>query len=67
MAIKLAWTINAKEDLEQIISYLKTEWSLNSAIVFKNKLLLRIELISKFPRIGKPSGKGANVRVFVIT
>lgn len=66
MARKIVWTKNANDDLQKIILYLKNEWSKEIAYNFEKKLLLRIDLISKFPHLGKQSIAFPEIRKIVI-
>ena len=67
MARKIIWTENAKEDLREIISYLKHEWSNQVAENFVDDCYSRIHLIAQFPYIGVASGKIKSVRRIFIT
>lgn len=67
MARRIIWTQNANNDLHQLSKYLKEEWSKEIAQNFNKKLFMRIELISKFPHLGKPSIKSPSIRKIVIT
>lgn len=67
MARRIIWTQNANNDLHQLSKYLKEEWSKEIAQNFNKKLFMRIDFISKFPHLGKPSIKSPSIRKIVIT
>lgn len=67
MARRIIWTKNANKDLQNLFEYLKEEWSMDSAKMFEKKLFFRIELISKFPNLGKPSVRSPKIRKTIIT
>lgn len=67
MARRIVWSKNATDDLQRIIQYLKREWSNEIAYKFEKKLFLRIDLISKFPKLGKQSDNLPKIRKLVIT
>jgi len=47
--MKIIWTREASDNLNEIVSYLDQEWSEDVTNSFLIKLKKRIELISKFP------------------
>lgn len=67
MAYEIEWTLNAREDLKAIISYLQDEWSEGIAENFVIECFSKIDLISKFPFIGTASEKLETVRRIQIT
>ena len=67
MAYEIIWTENAKEDFKRIIEYLQAEWSITIAENFTEKLLLKIELLTKYPFIGIASVKSPQIRSVLIT
>lgn len=67
MARQVRWTENAAEDLEQLIQYLKKEWSAESAYKFVRKLFIKIEIISHLPHAGARSEKMPEIRRILIT
>lgn len=67
MAIKIIWTKQASENLENITRYLIDSWSYDSALKFKEKLNDVVDTISTYPNIGKESEKRKNVQNYLIT
>jgi plasmid stabilization system protein ParE len=51
--VEIEWTDEAIKDFQRIINYLAQDDS-EFAIVFKENLLDKVEMLSKFPRIGRP-------------
>ena len=51
----------------RIYKYLLRKFSNKTALLFLDKVEERIELISKYPTIGKPSSKKENVRSVLLT
>ncbi len=67
MAYTIVWTENAKEDLQQIISYLKINWSDAVAEKFVETVLHKISLLETQPFIGIVSEKEKTVRKLLIS
>jgi addiction module RelE/StbE family toxin len=67
MAYTIVWTANAKEDLQQIISYLKTNWSEAVAEQFVETVLHKVCLLENQPFIGIASTKEKTVRKLLIS
>ncbi len=67
MAYEIAWTKNAKEDLNNIIDYLKVDWSLDVAENFIMEFYSKLDLISNYPAAGRSSEKVKDVRKILIT
>lgn len=67
MAYKIIWTKNAKEDLKDIVFYLKEEWSEEISEKFISNLFSKLEILSEFPLLGKASEKNINIRRILIS
>ncbi len=67
MAYTIVWTDNAKEDLQQIISYLRANWSDGVAENFVETVLHKISLLETQPFIGIVSEKEKAVRKILIS
>jgi len=67
MIFNVTWTLNAREDLKQIIQYLEKNWSTTDVDNFRDKLFQRIDILSKWPAIGRASDKDPSIRRIVIT
>lgn len=67
MAYKIVWTENARDDLKEIIFYLKQEWSAGIAEKFIIDCYSKIDLIAHFPYIGIASEKIKSVRKILVT
>ena len=55
MTFNVTWTFNAREDLKKIIQYLEENWSTSDVDNFREKLFQRINILSKWPAIGRAS------------
>ena len=62
----IQWSQQAVEDLEEILDYLKENWTENETSSFKAKLGDDIELLSKFPFLGAASKLQSDLRKFVL-
>jgi len=62
--MKVVWSAVAKENIETLRSYLLENYGDKATIEFLTKLLSAVEVISKYPEIGKQIGK--NKRAFVV-
>ena len=51
MALKVVWTPQAKQGLENVITYLEEEWTINEILQLEHNLKDFIERISKYPGI----------------
>lgn len=67
MVEEVIWLENAKKCFNSIISYLKSEWSLNTANEFHRKTFELLELIAVFPNLGFPSDKNKDLRMILVT
>lgn len=67
MAYRIIWTKNAGEDLKEIVSYLKKDWSSEVLQNFINELYSKLDVISNYPHAGKASLKEKSIRKIVIT
>ena len=65
--MKIRWTKRAQISFDQIIEFLKEEWSLNSAIKFVHKTNSFIETLKEQPKIGRPEKAKKDLRSFVLT
>ena len=64
---EIIWTDDAKNNLRDIIFYLKSSWPQNVLVEFSTLLDLKIKLLSKHPYIGFKSKKYSRFRKTVIT
>ncbi len=67
MALKVRWSPEASESFENIISYLRAEWSKKSAADFGLHVRKSLELLVAFPRAGKRDERGTEIRSLLIT
>ncbi|MBW8050687.1 MAG: type II toxin-antitoxin system RelE/ParE family toxin [Cytophagales bacterium] len=67
MACRIEWSDTAKQQYQQVIEYLKTEWSVKDAENFIERVNKIITLISRFPGIGRKSVKRKRVRKYLLT
>ena len=67
MAYRIIWTENAREDLKNIIDYLKREWSVKAAKNFIEKLDFILDILIVSPHIGMKSHKVKSVQQILIT
>ena len=62
MALKIDWTPQAENGLDDVLEYLQEEWSAKEIIALEKRILALMERISKYPKICPPTGKYPNVR-----
>ena len=62
----IRWSPQAVEDLEEILDYLKENWTEKETAAFKAKLGDDIELLTKFPFLGAISKLQIDLRKFVL-
>lgn len=62
MEKKIVLTKRFRNNTLRVCEYLQKEFSASTANRFLDKLTERIELITRYPAIGKPSAKRINVR-----
>lgn len=67
MAYTIVWTENAKEDLKQVLIYLKENWSESATNKFLDIFYQKLDFLGEFPFIGTASEKVTDVRKLVIT
>jgi plasmid stabilization system protein ParE len=67
MAKEIVWTLHAVDDLENIISYLQKEWSLQVASDFIDLITHRLEIVSLQPKIGSKTSHHSKFRKLVLT
>ncbi|WP_432419282.1 type II toxin-antitoxin system RelE/ParE family toxin [Gracilimonas sediminicola] len=52
---EILWSEKALNDLDRILEYLETQWTLTEVQNFKKILFQRIGLIGKYPKLFRPS------------
>ncbi|MGI8892644.1 MAG: type II toxin-antitoxin system RelE/ParE family toxin [Bacteroidia bacterium] len=67
MALKVSWSTEAIENLEEIVDYLEKNWSENEIKKFFIKLEKVIDLISQNPKLFKTSITQKNIRRCVLS
>jgi plasmid stabilization system protein ParE len=67
MAYEIEWAINAFNDYENIVNYLKTKWSFCIAEKFATTLEKKLETLSSQPFIGIASTTQKDIRSILIT
>jgi plasmid stabilization system protein ParE len=65
--VKILWTKAAQNSFDNIVEYLKSEWSINSAIKFVNKTIIFLDILQKHPEIGRKENVKNDMRSFVLT
>ena len=65
--MKILWTKAAQGSFDNIVDYLKNEWSINSAIKFVNKTVVFLDVLQKHPEIGRKENVKNDLRSFVLT
>lgn len=66
MAINVQWHNDALHDLTEIIDYFESEGAIQAAFDFREKLVNKIDFISKFPGAGRLTSKRRNLRYILI-
>lgn len=64
---KLKWSLQARNDLKNIIDFISSNWSDKEVREFAKKLKKRINLIAAFPAIFPKTLQKENVRRSVLT
>ena len=64
---KIQWSVRALADLENIIDYLKRNWTEREVRNFAKRLDKRLKLIAENPRLFPMTRKRVNVRKSVLT
>lgn len=64
--MEIVWNKTALTKLDQIIDYLLEEASEKAARSFYEKVIERIEMLSRYPEVGRKSKKKKTVRMFPI-
>jgi plasmid stabilization system protein ParE len=67
MGYKVFWTEEAVRNLGEIIDYLYSEWTEKEVVNFKAKLSVKIDLISKNPKMFPVSGFQPRLRKAVLS
>lgn len=67
MVEEVIWLQRARKSFSDIIKYLKSEWTYDTAVEFHNRTMLIIDLIREFPEIGILTKRRENLRKFLIT
>jgi len=65
--VRIRWTQKAQQSFDQIVDFLKEEWSINSATRFVQKSNHFIELLKTQPNIGRAETVKKDLRSFVLT
>jgi len=60
MALKIVWTLQAKNGLEKTIAYLEKKWTIKEILSLEQHLKEFTERISKYPKIYPKTGKYKN-------
>ena len=55
MAQKIVWNKSARIKLDEITTYLEEEYSEETAKKFIRKIFERLDILSRYPTIGRPS------------
>ena len=66
MAQKIIWNKSAREKLDAITTYLEEEFSELTAKKFIILLHERLNILSRYPEIGRPSKKKKHIRIYKI-
>ena len=67
MAYKIIWTDEALRNLDEILDYLKLEWTDREILQFKRKLSDQLEIIKKYPFIFPKSDRKPRLRKAVLS
>lgn len=67
MAQKIVWRKKASDQLINTVSYLSEEWSFETATHFIDTLERKLDLLTKFPYMGRASDEKPAIRRLVIT
>ncbi len=65
--MKILWTKAAQNSFDTIVEYLKSEWSINSAIKFVNRTIIFLDILQNHPEIGRKENVKSDMRSFVLT
>ena len=57
MACEIIWTAEADNDFNNIVTYLKAEWSLEVAQRFVNRIYKKLERLAAQPSLGRSTSK----------
>ena len=66
MALAVLWTKRADKKLEKIVDYLQEEWNDNVARAFVKRVYDFVDILIKFPEIGKIEHEERKIRGFVL-
>lgn len=64
---RISWSDNALNDLDNILDYLREQWTQKELENFKKILFNRIDLIGKYPKLFRPSIAKPQLRRLVLT
>jgi plasmid stabilization system protein ParE len=62
MALKVVWTPQAIQGMEEVLDYLEKEWSAKEIVQFEKNLTKFVSRISNYPKIYPTSGKNPELR-----
>lgn len=65
--VTLFWSEKAIRDLENILEYLKSEWTTKEVNQFRTSLKYRLNLIKNYPKLFSPSTAKPNLRRSVLS
>lgn len=67
MVEKVVWLKKARNSFNDIVSYLRSDWTYEIAVEFHIRTYLVIDIIREFPEIGSLSKQRSVLRKFLIT
>lgn len=67
MDYKVFWSNEALRNLDEILKYLKLEWTEREILQFKTKLADQLEIIKKYPFIFPKSDRNPRLRKAVLS
>jgi len=66
MAISVKWHHDALRDLTEIVDYFESTGEVQAAFSFREKMVGKIDFISKYPGAGRPSKSRKTLRYILI-
>lgn len=66
MAKRIVWNKRALEKLDEIVDYLEENFSEKTASNFVKKVFDRLDILSRYPEIGRTSKKKENIKFYKI-
>jgi plasmid stabilization system protein ParE len=66
MRLQVLWSIESRARRNDIVEYLKAEWSVGSAIKFKERLRLFENIVAEYPELYAQSKEKQKLRKAVI-